>query len=57
MNSPGRFYAAACMKVLMGQIIMNYDMKLLDPEASRMFTWRSSMLPRPKTKMVFTPRS
>ena len=43
------------MKVILGQIILNYDCELVDPHAKRWWTWRSSMLPREKTMVVFTP--
>ncbi|KAI2466919.1 cytochrome P450 [Annulohypoxylon bovei var. microspora] len=56
MSCPGRYYAAAVMKVILGQIIMNYDCELVDTEASRWFTWRSSMLPKKHTMVIFTPR-
>tara|TARA_R110002003_G_scaffold110_2_gene9237 strand:- start:5154 stop:5345 length:192 start_codon:yes stop_codon:yes gene_type:complete len=54
-KSPGRYYASAVMKVILGQIIMNYDCELADPEAPRWWTWRSSMLPKEKTMVIFTP--
>jgi cytochrome P450 len=56
MFSPGRYYAAAVMKVVLAQIIRDYDCSLVDPGARRWFTWRSTTLPRPGTKVVFSPR-
>ncbi|KAK2745535.1 hypothetical protein FQN57_003660 [Myotisia sp. PD_48] len=56
MACPGRFYAVAVMKLIMGQIIMNYECKLIDSDAPRWFTWRSSMLPSKKTKVAFIHR-
>ena len=53
--SPGRYYAAAVMKVILGQIIMNYDCELADPKAPRLWTWRSTILPKAKTLAIFTP--
>ena len=53
--SPGRFYASAVMKVILGQVILNYDCELVNPKAKRLFTWRSTILPNPSTKIVFTP--
>jgi hypothetical protein len=44
------------MKVIMGQIIMNYDCELVDPEASRSLIWRSTMLPKESTVVIFTPQ-
>ncbi|KAI0546096.1 cytochrome P450 [Xylaria curta] len=54
MACPGRYYAVAVMKVIMSQIIMNYDCHLVDTSASRWFTWRSTMLPKKGTMVVFT---
>ncbi|TRX96846.1 hypothetical protein FHL15_002152 [Xylaria flabelliformis] len=54
MACPGRYYAVAVMKVIMSQIIMNYNCHLVDPDASRWFTWRSTMLPKKDTMVVFT---
>ncbi|KAL2786711.1 cytochrome P450 [Aspergillus keveii] len=56
MICPGRYYAAAVMKVVLTQIIRDYDCSLVDPGARRWFTWRSTTLPRPSTKVVFRPR-
>jgi hypothetical protein len=44
------------MKVIVGQIVMGYDFELVEPEAKRWFTWRSSMLPLHGTMIKFTPR-
>lgn len=55
--SPGRFYAACLMKVIIGQLIMNYDFELVEPDAPRWFTWRSTTLPKEGTMVIFTPRS
>ncbi|KNG49002.1 cytochrome p450 [Stemphylium lycopersici] len=55
MACPGRFYASAVMKVILGQVLLNYDCELVDPDAKRLFTWRSTILPKPSAKVVFTP--
>ncbi|KAI1778213.1 cytochrome P450 [Hypoxylon cercidicola] len=55
MACPGRYYATAVMKVILGQIIMNYDIELVNRDAPRWFTWRSSMLPSAKTMVFFSP--
>jgi cytochrome P450 len=56
MACPGRYYATAVMKVILGQIIMNYHCELLNRDSSRCLTWRSTMLPKHSTKVVFTRR-
>ncbi|KAI3319097.1 cytochrome P450 [Xylariaceae sp. AK1471] len=55
MVCPGRFYATAVMKIIVGHIIMHYDCRLTDATANRWFTWRSTMLPKEHTMVVFTP--
>ncbi|KAI0870674.1 cytochrome P450 [Hypoxylon argillaceum] len=57
MVCPGRFYATAVMKLVVGHIIKNYDCQLAHPRASRWFTWRSTMLPKQRTMVLFTPVS
>ncbi|KAF2177798.1 cytochrome P450 [Zopfia rhizophila CBS 207.26] len=54
---PGRYYAAAVMKVILAQIIVNYDCDLVHSDDSRWITWRSSMIPKGSTKVVFIPRN
>ena len=54
--SPGRYYAAAVIKVILAQIILHYDCELVQPEAPRWFTWRSSMLPKESTLVTFVAR-
>ncbi|KAI9037576.1 putative cytochrome P450 [Aspergillus affinis] len=56
MACPGRFYAAAVMKVVLSQIILGYNCSLVDPAAPRFHIWRSNMVPRKATKVVFEPR-
>ncbi|KAH8427014.1 cytochrome P450 [Aspergillus melleus] len=56
MACPGRFYAAAVMKVVLSQIILGYDCSLVDPSAPRVHIWRSNMVPRKATKVVFESR-
>lgn len=55
-DSPGRYYAAAVMKVILAQIIMNYDFDLVQPEAPRWMSWRSTTLPRHATLVAFRAR-
>ncbi|KAH8766056.1 cytochrome P450, partial [Diaporthe sp. PMI_573] len=55
MACPGRFYAVAVMKVVLGQVILNYNCELAEPESPRWLIWRSTMLPKASTAVVFTP--
>lgn len=55
-NSPGRYYAAAVMKLILAQIIMNYDFELVQPDAPRWLSWRSTTLPRHATVVSFRAR-
>jgi hypothetical protein len=51
--SPGRFYAAAAMKTIIGQFILKFDAELVNKEESRFISWRSFIYPRNRTKVVF----
>lgn len=54
-QSPGRFYGAAMMKVMLSQVIIKYDCELVNKDAPRWWTWRSSMLPKEDTMVIFRP--
>ncbi|KAI1752381.1 cytochrome P450 [Xylaria castorea] len=56
MACPGRYYASAFMKVVIAQLLMSYDFKLVKPEAPRWVSWRVAKIPRPWTKVTFTKR-
>ncbi|CAP64816.1 uncharacterized protein PODANS_5_3660 [Podospora anserina S mat+] len=53
---PGRFYATAVMKAMLGLLIAKYDMQLTDPGAARYFAWRTFIYPFPGTKISLTAR-
>ncbi|KAH8880897.1 cytochrome P450 [Thozetella sp. PMI_491] len=55
MSCPGRYYAAATMKVIVGQIIMNYSLKLSSQVAPRSWTWRSALVPKRDITVDLTP--
>ncbi|EQL03607.1 cytochrome P450 [Ophiocordyceps sinensis CO18] len=57
MACPGRYYASAFMKVVVAQLLLNYDFTLVNPEAPRWISWRVARIPRPWTKVAFTPRT
>ncbi|KAF2014263.1 cytochrome P450 [Aaosphaeria arxii CBS 175.79] len=48
---PGRFYAAFILKIVLTEIITNYDVRLRNPNERRTFSWRSSMLPWPTSRI------
>jgi hypothetical protein len=54
-NSPGRFYAAAAMKTIIGQFILKFDASLVNEDESRFISWRSFIYPRNRTKVIFRP--
>ncbi|MCJ1356768.1 MAG: hypothetical protein MMC33_006764 [Icmadophila ericetorum] len=56
MACPGRYYASAFMKVVVAQIIINYDLALVEPDAPRWVTWRAARLPKAATMVTFIPR-
>ncbi|KAK0654525.1 cytochrome P450 [Cercophora samala] len=53
---PGRFYAAAAAKVIMSQIISKYDMRMVDKDAKRWWSLRSTIVLREDVMVEFTPR-
>ncbi|KAG8158165.1 hypothetical protein KVR01_011926 [Diaporthe batatas] len=55
MACPGRFYAAAVMKAVLGQVILNYNCELAEPGSPRWFIWRANRLPKATTAVIFTP--
>jgi hypothetical protein len=54
-HSPGRFYAAAVMKVILAQMIFNYDCELEDTQHRRWISWRSTVLPKRSTLVRLKP--
>ncbi|GAB1318482.1 Cytochrome P450 monooxygenase AtmP [Madurella fahalii] len=54
---PGRYYASAAMKTMLGLFITKYDMQLSDPKASRYFAWRTFIYPFPSTTVLLHPRA
>ncbi|KAF1996339.1 cytochrome P450 [Amniculicola lignicola CBS 123094] len=56
MACPGRFYAAAIMKIIVAQVVLDYEVELVDPEKGRWWQWRSTVLPRESTMVRFTER-
>ena len=53
---PGRFYAAALMKTVLGLLITKYDMEFETPGRTRWIAWRTFIYPLPWTKMVLRSR-
>lgn len=46
-HSPGRFYASFIIKLVLVEMLQNYDLKMDAIPEKRYFTWRSSLIPRP----------
>ncbi|KAI1423599.1 cytochrome P450 [Xylaria sp. FL1777] len=53
----GRWYASAAIKVMLGLFITKWDMELVDPTASRYFSWRTFIYPYASTKVILKPRA
>ncbi|KAL7955519.1 cytochrome P450 [Trichoderma compactum] len=53
---PGRFYASLVTKLVLIRILEDWECKILDPEAPRSLTWRSSIVPRSSTIIMFRKR-
>ncbi|KAK4063192.1 hypothetical protein Trihar35433_8987 [Trichoderma harzianum] len=50
---PGRFYASLVTKLILIRILEDWECKILEPEAPRSMTWRSSIVPRSSTIIMF----
>ncbi|QYS95719.1 hypothetical protein H0G86_002994 [Trichoderma simmonsii] len=50
---PGRFYASLVTKLILIRVLEDWECKLLEPEAPRSMTWRSSIVPRSSTIIMF----
>ncbi|GFF33517.1 ent-kaurene oxidase [Aspergillus udagawae] len=50
---PGRFYAATILKLIMVCILEGWECRLEDPGSQRWRTWRSSIVPREGTVVLF----
>ncbi|KAJ8132332.1 hypothetical protein O1611_g1292 [Lasiodiplodia mahajangana] len=53
----GRWYASAVIKVMLGLFITKWDIELVDPSASRHFSWRTFIYPYAGTKVILRPRA
>lgn len=56
MACPGRFYVSGALKSVLIHVLENYECELEKPSESRTQTWRTYLLPREDTKVVFSPR-
>ena len=54
--SPGRFYASFIMKMVLVHILVNYDFKLVNEKAPRVWAWRTFRIPYEKAQMLFRER-
>ncbi|KAL6820465.1 cytochrome P450 [Trichoderma sp. SZMC 28015] len=50
---PGRFYASLVTKLILIRILEDWECKILEPEAPKSMTWRSSIVPRSSTIIMF----
>ncbi|KAF3071576.1 Cytochrome P450 monooxygenase paxP [Trichoderma lentiforme] len=55
-SCPGRFYASLVAKLILISILEDWECKILDLEAPRSMTWRSSIVPRSSTIIMFRKR-
>ncbi|KAL7938508.1 cytochrome P450 [Trichoderma chlorosporum] len=50
---PGRFYASLVTKLILIRIVQDWECKMPNPEEPRSRTWRSSIVPRSSTIIMF----
>ena len=55
--SPGRFFAALEMKLLMAHILLNYDIKLAPSSRPLILHYQISTFPDSKAEVLFKKRS
>lgn len=55
-SSPGRFYAAHTLKLMLSHIVLRYDIKQANKAARRGFAWRTTIVPRQDTGLLVQPR-
>lgn len=56
-HSPGRFHAAFVIKIVISQMLLQYDMHLEDENARRSWFWETFALPYESTRIVFKERT
>ncbi|KJZ69548.1 hypothetical protein HIM_11061 [Hirsutella minnesotensis 3608] len=50
---PGRFYASLVLKLMMSQILCEWECSMPDTTSPRSLSWRSSVVPREGTQVMF----
>ncbi|GLA89733.1 hypothetical protein AtubIFM56815_004221 [Aspergillus tubingensis] len=53
---PGRWFVSRTLKQVLSHVIMEYDVKLADENASRTFVWTTAIVPRSSTKLMLRAR-
>ncbi|GAT19622.1 cytochrome P450 [Aspergillus luchuensis] len=56
-DSPGRWFVSRTLKQVLSHVIMEYDVKLADENASRTFVWTTAIVPRSSTKLMLRARN
>ena len=51
-TSPGRIHVSIVAKMVLSHSIMNYDIKVAEPEASQSLAWSFAFVPHPVTKLL-----
>lgn len=57
ITSPGRFYASLVLKTIVTQLLQQWDFVMPDTTAPRSVTWRSSVVPRDDTVVLFRKKA
>ena len=55
--SPGRFYVSIVAKMVLSHLIMNYDIKLANPDASQSLAWSYALIPHPMTRLLIRAKA
>ncbi|KAH8892368.1 putative cytochrome P450, partial [Thozetella sp. PMI_491] len=55
-SCPGRYYASMILKIFVAHIITHYEIKLPEQHASRTFHFRSAIIPKASSSLLFRRR-
>lgn len=56
-GSPGRWYAAYALKLILVYILTYYDIELVNPDKKQHFTWTTATVPRSDVYVSFKQRT
>ena len=55
--SPARFYVSMIAKMIMRHLLLRYEFKLVNEQASSTLPWGTNLLPHPMLRMLIRERT